>query len=158
MVCTIVCVHTILRDTRLRFKMGLPDAYVRAALCGIQIVNYDDFNVAEEQGGATVKAMVISQFIRQRLPANAILCRLPGSRACILFASRDKAVLHEQISGFLQAPDASPVAGMVFPQKMELISSGLRLEGQEATMAPELLLEKVMGQLAEGNAISSFIR
>ena len=27
MVCTIVCVHTILRDARLRFKMGLPDAY-----------------------------------------------------------------------------------------------------------------------------------
>jgi hypothetical protein len=27
MVCTIVCVHTILRDARPRFKTGLPDAY-----------------------------------------------------------------------------------------------------------------------------------
>ena len=27
MVCTIDCVHTILRDARPRFKTGLPDAY-----------------------------------------------------------------------------------------------------------------------------------
>jgi hypothetical protein len=27
MVCTIVCVHTILRDERTLFKTGLPDAY-----------------------------------------------------------------------------------------------------------------------------------
>ena len=129
-----------------------------AALCGIQIVNHDDFKVTEERGGATVKAMVISQFIRQRLPANAILCRLPGGRACILFASRDKDTLREQISNFLQEPDAAPVAGMVFPQKMHLLSAGLRLEGDEATMAPDQLFEHVMGKLAEGNGMSSILR
>ena len=32
MVCTIVCVHTILRDARPRFKTGLPDAYGRKAM------------------------------------------------------------------------------------------------------------------------------
>ena len=131
---------------------------VFAALCGIQIVNHDEFNVTEEQGGATVKAMVISQFIRQRLPANAILCRLPGGRACVLFASRDKDTLREQISGFLQEPDAAPVAGMVFPQKMHLLSAGLRLEGPEATTAPDQLFENVMGKLAEGNGVSSILR
>ena len=31
MVCTIDCVHTILRDARPRFKTGLPDAYVEGA-------------------------------------------------------------------------------------------------------------------------------
>ena len=129
-----------------------------AALCGIHIVNQDDFNVTEEQGGATVKAMLISQFIRQRLPANAILCCMPGGRGCILFASRENDVLHEQISSFLQVQHAAPVAGMVFPQQMRLISSELRLEGDEAKMHPELLFEKVMGQLAESNAVSTTLR
>ena len=131
---------------------------VRAALCGIQIVNHDDFNVTQEQGGAEVKAMVISQFIRQRLPANAILCRIPGGRACILFASFDKDVLREQISSFLQEPDTASVAGMVFPQKMHLMSAGLRLDGHAATLSPEQLFENVMGKLAEGNAVSSILR
>ena len=129
-----------------------------AALCGIQIVNHDDFNVADEQGGTVVKAMVIAQFIRQRLPANAILCRLPGGRACILFASREKALLREQVAGFLQEPDAMPVAGMVFPQKMHLISAGLRLEGDLIKMSPEQLFESAMGKLAEGNGVSSILR
>ena len=96
--------------------------------------------------------------IRQRLPANAILCRMPGGRGCILFAARDKDVLREQISSFLQEQDAAPVAGMIFPQKMHLVSSGLRLEGEQAMMDPELLLEKVMGRLAEGNAVTSVLR
>lgn len=131
---------------------------VYAALCGIHIVNHDDFNVTEEQGGATVKAMLMAQFLRQRLPVNAILCCMPGGRGSILFAARDKDVLREQISGFLQGQDAAPVAGIVFPQQMHLISSGLRLEGDEARMDPELLFEKVMGQLAERNAVSSTLR
>ena len=129
-----------------------------AAICGIQIINHEDFNVTEEQGGITVKAMLIAQFIRQRLPSNAILCRMPGGRGCILFAARDKDLLREQISSFLQEQDAAPVAGMIFPQKMHLISSGLRLEGDQAKMDPELLLEKVMGSLAEGNAVTSILR
>ncbi len=131
---------------------------VHAALSGIQIGNLEDFNVTSEQGGETVKAMLIAQFIRQRLPANAILCILPGGRACILFAARDKSVLREQISSFLQEKDAVPVAGMVFPQQMQLMSSGLRLEGDDAKLDPELLFEKVMGQLAESNTVSSVLR
>ena len=129
-----------------------------AALCGIQIVNYDDFDVTEELGGTAVKAMVVAQFIRQRLPANAILCRLPGGRACVLFASRDNDKLREQISSFLQEPDAAPIAGMVFPQKMHLLSTELRLDGDVAAMAPDQLFETVMGQLAEGNGVSSILR
>ncbi len=131
---------------------------VHGALCGIQIVNLDDFNVTGEQGGETVKAMLVAQFLRQRLPANAILCCLPGGRACILFAAHDRAVLSEQISSFLQEPGASPVAGMVFPQQMELISSSLRLERDESKLDPDLLFEKVMGQLAEDNAVTSTLR
>ena len=129
-----------------------------AALCGIHIVNQNDFNVTQEKGGSTVNAMLVSQFIRQRLPANAILCRMPGARGCILFASRDKDVLREQISSFLQEQDAVPVAGMIFPQQMRLISSSLRLEGNQAKMEPELLFEKVMRQLAESCTVSSTLR
>jgi len=131
---------------------------VFAALFGIHIVNHNDFNVTEEQGGATVKAMLIAQFIRQRLPANAVLCRMPGGRGCILFAARNQDVLSEQISSFLQEQDAAPVAGMVFPQQMRLISSGLQLEGDEARMDAERLFEKAMGQLAERGAVSSTLR
>lgn len=131
---------------------------VYAALCGIHIVNHANFNVTEEQGGTKVKAMLMAQFIRRRLPANAILCCIPSGRGSILFATRDKDVLREQISVFLQEQDAAPVAGMLFPQQMHLISSGLRLEGDEARLDAELLLEKVMGQLAEGNAVSSILR
>ena len=129
-----------------------------AALCGIRILNHDEFNVSEEQGGTTVKAMLISQFIRQRLPVNSILCRLPGGHGCILFASRSKDTLREQIASFLQEPDTAPVAGMVFPQKMHLLSTGLRLEDEEAAMQPEQLFEKVMGKLAEGQTVSSILR
>ncbi len=129
-----------------------------AALCGIQVVNHEDFDMAPEQGGATVKTMVIAQFIRQRLPANAILCHLPGARGCILFAARDKDVLREQISSFLQEKDAAPVAGMVFPQQMQLSSAGLRIDSSLATRDPEHLFEMAMGSLAEGNAITSVLR
>ena len=129
-----------------------------AAICGIHIINHEDFNVTEEKGCATVKAMLMAQFIRQRLPNNAILCRMTGGRGCILFASKDKDVLREQISSFLQEQDAAPVAGMVFPQQMHLISSGMRLEGDEARMDPELLFETIMGRLAEGNAVTSILR
>ncbi len=131
---------------------------VYAALCGIHIINHDDFNVTQEQGGTTVKAMLVAQFIRQRLPANAILCCMPGGRGGILFAARDKDLLREQICSFLQVEDAAPVAGMVFPQQMHLISSVLQLEGKDARLDPELLFEKMMGQLAEINAVSSFLR
>ena len=131
---------------------------VYAALCGIHIDNHEDFDVTQEQGGATVKAMLMAQFIRQRLPPNAILCHMPGGRGCILFAAREKDVLREHIASFLQEQDAAPVAGMVFPQPMRLTSSGLRLEGDTASMDPDLLFEKVMGQLAEGNAVSSILR
>ena len=47
---------------------------------------------------------------------------------------------------------------MVFPQQMHLTSARLRLEGDEARMDPELLFEKMMGQLAEDNAVSSILR
>ena len=102
--------------------------------------------------------MLISQFIRQRMPPNAILCRLPGARGCILFAAHSQDVLREQISGFLQEQDSAPVAGMVFPQQLEITSAVMRLGEAEAKEDPEHLLEQVMGRLAESNAVSSIIR
>ena len=129
-----------------------------AALCGIHVQNPDDFAVSDESGGEAVKAMVIAQFIRQRMPPNAILCCMPGSRGCILFAARSEDVLREQIAGFLQEPDSAPVAGMVFPQQLEVISAGQRLGPADAAQDPALLLEQVMGRLAEGNAVSSILR
>ena len=131
---------------------------VYAVLCGIQVKNPEDFAVSDESGGQAVKAMVIAQFIRQRMPPNAILCSMPGSRGCILFAARSKDMLRDQISSFLQQQDSAPVAGMVFPQKLEVISAGRRLEPADASQDPALLLEQVMGRLAEGNAVSSILR
>lgn len=129
-----------------------------AALCAVQVKNPDDFAVSHDLGGQAVKAMVIAQFIRQRMPPNAILCCLPGSRGCILFAARSQDVLREQISSFLQEPDFAPVAGMVFPQQLEVISAGQRLELADAAEDPAMLLERVMGRLAESNAVSSILR
>ena len=60
---------------------------VHAALCGIQIHNVADFKVGEGQGADEARAMLITQFIRQRLPPNAVLCRVPGGRACAMFAA-----------------------------------------------------------------------
>ena len=131
---------------------------VYAALCGIQVQNPDDFAVGDGSGGQAVKAMVIAQFIRQRMPSNAILCCMPGSKGCILFAARSKELLREQISDFLQEQDSATVAGIVFPQKLEVISAGRRLEPGDAAQDPELLLEQVMGRLAESNAVSSILR
>ena len=37
MVCTIVYVHTILRDTRRQFKVGWPDAYGKACRSRMQL-------------------------------------------------------------------------------------------------------------------------
>ena len=83
---------------------------------------------------------------------------MPGSRGCILFAARSKNMLREQISEFLQEQDSAPVAGMVFPQKLEVISAGRRLEPADSAQDPALLLEQVMGRLAESNAVSSILR
>ena len=129
-----------------------------AALCGFQLENDDDFNLSDEKGGSIAKAMLIAQFIRQRLPGNAVLCRMPGGRGCILFAARDKDVVREQVSTFLQEPGYEPVAGMVFPQRMQLRHSGLRLEAEQAKQDPELLFEMVMGRLAEGTGMTSVLR
>jgi hypothetical protein len=129
-----------------------------AALCGIHVQNPNDFVVSNETGNHAVQDMLISQFIRQRMPPNAILCMLPGSRGCILFAALSKDVLREQVSGFLQEPNAAPVAGMVFSQQLEITSSVMRLWEAEAKQDPQHLLEQVMGRLAESNAVSSIIR
>ena len=131
---------------------------VHAALYSINVVNHDDFNVTGEQGSITVKAMLMAQFIRQRLPANAILCCTPEGRGCILFAARDEDILREQVASFLQEQGAAPVAGMVFPLQMKLVSSGLRLEGANTEMGPEMLFEKAMGQLSERKAVLSTLR
>lgn len=131
---------------------------VYAALCGFQLENDGDFNLSDEKGGTLAKAMLIAQFIRQRLPGNAVLCRMPGGRGCILFAARDKDVVREQVSTFLQEPGYEPVAGMVFPQRMQLRHSGLRLEAEQAKQDPELLFEMVMGRLAEGTGMTSVLR
>ena len=144
----------LLRRTLVDVQAGT--AY--AALCGFHLLNHDDFSVTDEQGGAIAKAMLIAQFIRQRLPANAILCRMPGGRGCILFAARDKDLVREQVSTFLQEPGYEPVAGMVFPQKMNLMHSGLRIDASQATQDPAHLFEMVMGRLAEGAGMTSVLR
>ena len=129
-----------------------------AALCGFHIQNPDDFIVSKETGGEAVRAMLVAQFIRQRMPQNAVLCNMPGWRGCILFAARDRELLREQTASFLQEPDAAPVAGMVFPQQMRLVNTALHLDGAVAHEDPAHLLEQLMGRLAEGNAITSILR
>jgi GAF domain-containing protein len=131
---------------------------VHAALCGIQIHNVEDFKLGEGAGAHEVRAMLISQFIRQRLPANAVLCRMPGGRACAMFAARDKNLLREQITSFLQEPDSQSISGITFAQKLEITSAGLRLKAQDADVDPGRLLDKVMGKLAEGAGITSVLR
>lgn len=129
-----------------------------AALCGIHVQNPGDFVVSNESGNHAVQAMLIAQFIRQRMPPNAILCSLPGNRGCILFAARTQDVLLEQLAGFLQEQDSAPVAGMVFSHQLEITSSIMKLDKAEVIPDPERLLEQIMGRLAEGKAVSSFIR
>jgi GGDEF domain-containing protein len=133
---------------------------VHAALCGIQVHNVQDFNIGADnsEGANEVRAMLISQFIRQRLPANAVLCRLPGGRACAMFAARDKSLLREQIAMFLQEPGSQPIAGITFSQKLEITSAGLRLKPEHAADDPAKLLEVVMGRLAEGSGITSVLK
>jgi GGDEF domain-containing protein len=130
---------------------------VHAALCGIQVHNTDDFKVGEGPGAHEVRAMLISQFIRQRLPSNAVLCRMPGGRACAMFAARDKAVLRQQVSTFLQEPGHEPIAGVTFAQKLEITSTGLRLKAEHQQDDPGKLLEMVMGRLAEGGGNTSVL-
>ena len=144
----------LLRRTLVDIRAGV--AY--ASLCGFHLQNHVDFNVSNEQGGITAKAMLIAQFIRQRLPGNAVLCLMPGGRGCILFAARDKHLVREQIAAFLQEPGYEPVAGMVFHQKMQLLHSGLRINAALAQQDPELLFETVMGRLAEGTGMTSVLR
>jgi GGDEF domain-containing protein len=131
---------------------------VHAALCGLQIHNVSDFKIGEGEGAHEAQAMLIAQFIRQRLPANAVLCRMPGGRACAMFAARDKSLLREQISTFLQEPGSQPLAGITFTQKLEITSSGLRLKAEHVNENPGRLLDRVMGQVAEGTGVTSVLR
>ena len=49
-----------------------------SAMVGIRIHNLEDFNFGTDDAALHARAMVVSQFIRQRLPTNAVLCRIPG--------------------------------------------------------------------------------
>jgi GAF domain len=131
---------------------------VHAALCGMHILNTQDFKLGDGPGSTEVQAMLISQFIRQRLPANAVLCRMPGGRACAMFAARDKSLLREQIATFLQEPGSQPLAGITFTQKLEITTAGLRLRAEHANDDPGRLLEEVMGRVAEGTGVTSVLR
>ena len=131
---------------------------VHAALCGIQVRNINDFNVGNDAGAYEVRSMLIAQFIRQRLPANAVLCRLPGERACAMFAARDSSLLREQVATFLQAPGSQPIPGVEFSRKLEIASSGLRLKSSDSPDDAGHLFEQVMGRLAEGQGVSSMLR
>ena len=133
---------------------------VHAALCGIQVHNLDDFKLGDGlgEGAHEVRAMLISQFIRQRLPSNAVLCRMPAGRACAMFAARDKSLLREQIATFLQEPGHEPIGGMAFAQKLEITSAGLRLTTDKANDDPALLLEIVMGRVAENSGVTSVLK
>jgi GGDEF domain-containing protein len=141
-----------------RTARDVASGQVHAALCGIQVHNIDDFKITEGDGAIELRAMLIAQFIRQRLPGNAVLCRLPGDRACAMFAARDKSVLREQIATFLQEPGHKPIAGVSFTQKLEITSAGLRLKANDANEDPAKLLEVVMGRLAEGSGVTSVLR
>jgi GGDEF domain-containing protein len=143
-------IHRTLRD--------VVGGTAQAALCGIQIHNVNDFKVGDGPGADEARAMLITQFIRQRLPPNAVLCRLPGGRACILFAARDKGVLRKQIADFLQEPGSQPIAGISFTQTLQITSAGLRLKAEHAADDAGRLVETVMGRLAESHAISSVLR
>ena len=129
-----------------------------AALCGFRIENDSDFDVSDEKGGSIAKAMLIAQFIRQHLAGNAVLCSLPGGRGCIFFTARSRDVVREQVATFLQDSGYEPVAGMVFRQKMQLSHSGLKLDATQASADLEMLFETMMGQLAEGTGLTSFLR
>ena len=130
---------------------------VHAALCGIQVLNIDDFNVGSDETAIEVRAMLVSQFIRQRLPANAVLCRLPGARACAMFAARDTSVLREQVSTFLQEPGSQPIPGVEFTRKLKIQSAGLRLKQSDTEENASRLFETVMGRLAEGRGVTSVL-
>jgi GAF domain-containing protein len=130
---------------------------VHAALCGIQIHNVDDFKLGEGEGAHEARAIVISQFIRQRLPVNAVLCRMPGGRACAMFAARDKLLLRKQIANFIQAPDSQSTADITFAQKLEITSTGMRLGAEDVNVDPGKLLDIVMGKLAEGSGVTSVL-
>jgi hypothetical protein len=131
---------------------------VHAALCGMRILNMQDFKLSDGPGSSEMQAMLISQFIRQRLPTNAVLCLMPGGRACAMFAAHDKSLLREQISTFLQEPGSQPLAGITSTQKPEINTAGLRLKAERTSDGPEKLLEVVMGRLAEGSGLSSVLR
>ncbi len=129
-----------------------------AALCGIQIHNIEDFHVGDDDGAREVRAMLVSQFIRQRLPPTAVLCRLDGARACALFAATEKSQLREQLATFLQEPGCQPVAGMTFSHQLEISSAPLRLKPENLGTEPAKLLETVMGRLAENEGSTSILR
>lgn len=141
-----------------RTQRDVTAGQVHAALCGVQVHNMDDFKLGDGEGAHEVRAMLIAQFIRQRLSANAVLCRMPGGRFCAMFAAHDKTVLRDQIATFLQEPGYEPIAGVTFSQKLEITNAGLRLKPEAALGDPAKLLETVMGRLAEGGGNSSVLR
>lgn len=132
-----------------RTLVDVAGSEAHAALCAIQILNLEDFGSGEDEGHRQTRAMLISEFIRHRLPNNALLCHLPGGRACILFAARDSSLLAEQINHFLQTPDHASVAGVSFSQRLHIRHCILRLVPNYAPNQAGQLLEQVMGKLTE---------
>ncbi|TAG26842.1 MAG: GAF domain-containing protein [Burkholderiales bacterium] len=129
-----------------------------AALCAINIHNVEDFNVGEGQVGAhELRAALISQFIRQRLPSNAVLCRMAGGRACVMFGARDNSLLREQVATFLQSEGHRPIAGIAFSHQLSISSAVLSLKPEYVADDPEVLLDAVMARLTENIGNTSIL-
>jgi GGDEF domain-containing protein len=131
---------------------------IQAALCSLRIHNVADFTLGEGPGAHEARAMLITQFIRQRLPQNAVLCRMSGGYACILFAARDQSLLQEQMTGFLQAPGSEPASGVRFSQKLQITSAGLPLLREYADIPAKELLALAMDRLDESAALDAVLR
>jgi hypothetical protein len=103
---------------------------VFAALCGIKILNANDFTVDAKDAAVSsdLRGMLISQMIRKRLPANAVLCCLPGGLACALLAAHDRSKLDDQITLLSQEPLSQPIPGIDVSQKLAISTSVLHLE------------------------------
>ena len=131
---------------------------VHAALYAIQILNVDDFGKGEAEADYEARAMLISEFIRHRMPDNAVLCRMPGGRACLLFAAVDPNLLTEQINHFLQSKHHQPIAGVNFKHQLRIRHFGQALKASDAPEQAGQIFERIMGELAESGANTSILK
>lgn len=134
-----------------RTKADVAAGKVFSALCAIKVLNVNDFDIdaAHPVVASNLRSMLISQAIRQRLPANAVLCRLPDGYACTLLAAHDKDLLNKQLNAISVESTGQAIEGVAMTQKLSISTAIMHLAPADISIPASDLRSRAMAKFLD---------